>query len=441
MRRQSVILAGLLTALAGGMAVAADPVDIMSLIAQTPPAGPAPAQPAPTPAPPATTIPSAPATAPSTPPTTNQPTTPPGLANQPAVAPVSNTAGTAPQALATAGAGFTPYMMGDLPAASYVRGLVAFPGLVPVVLPPVTVTTPPQIILGPRGNVIAVIPGRTIVLVPARTVFVPGAVTTSVLVPQVGRGDLKIEENESPMPVDRVYVTYNFFDNITRIVGGIPKNDLHRETYGFETTFLDGNASLGVRMNSLQTVGGTTLAGDDFGDLTAIAKLALLSNRETGDVLSVGLAVTAPTGPDAILPDGSRINPTYLQPFVGFIGHAERLFAQGFSSIIVPTDSREATLGTASLGVGYRVYESCDPSAWVRYVTPIVEGHATLAFNHRGFDQPITELSGFPDTFVLTNGLHLGLGNRSNLAVGVAVPLTGPKIFAVEAIVQLNWRF
>jgi len=28
-----------------------------------------------------------------------------------------------------------------------------------------------------------------------------------------------------------------------------------------------------------------------------------------------------------------------------------------------------------------------------------------------------------------------------NLSPGVAVPLSGPKIFNVEAIAQLNWRF
>ena len=31
------------------------------------------------------------------------------------------------------------------------------------------------------------------------------------------------------------------------------------ETYGFELTYLGGNASVGLRMNSLQTTGGSTL--------------------------------------------------------------------------------------------------------------------------------------------------------------------------------------
>jgi hypothetical protein len=439
MRRLALAIIGLVVAVGWHPAAAADP-ELFRLVEQAPPTSPAPAALQP-PSTSPTTPPARPSGTPAAPPTATPPAAPPGVTNQPTLAPVSNTAGTAPQGLATAGAGFTPYMMGDLPAASYVRGLVNYPAFVPVFLPPVTVTTPAQFILGARGRVIAFIPATTVVLAPARTVIVPARVTAPVLAPQVGRGDLKIEENESPLPVDRVFVTYNFFDNITRPIPGIPKTDLHRETYGFETTLLDGNASVGVRMNSLQTTDPTSLAGADFGDVTVIGKLALLNDRDSGDVVSVGVAVTAPTGPDAILPDGSRLNPTYLQPFVGFIGNWDRLFTQGFSSAIVPTDSREATLGTASLGVGYRVYKACDPCALINYVTPIVEGHATVAFNHRGLDQPITVLDGFPDTFVLTNGLHIGFAGRSNLALGVAVPLTGPKIFTVEAIAQLNWRF
>jgi hypothetical protein len=154
-------------------------------------------------------------------------------------------------------------------------------------------------------------------------------------------------------------------------------------------------------------------------------------------VLSGGLAVSAPTGPDAILLDGSRLNPVLLQPFAGFIRNWDRLYSQGFSSMIVPTDADDVLLATSSLGVGYRVYTASDPSARLSYLTPFVEGHATIPVNHRGLSQ---DLAGFPDTVVLTNGVHMGLG-RANLALGVAVPVTGPRLFDVQAIAQLNWRF
>jgi hypothetical protein len=410
---------GLSVGLATGAAIAAEPVDILPLLVQ-PPAPPTtpPAPPRPAPPPPSTT--------------------PPGVTNPPALAPVTNTVGAAPQSLASSGAGFTPYMMGDLPATSYVRGMICFPALVPVVIPPVTVTIPQQIIRNSDGLITAIIPAHTAVVTPGRTIVEPSTVCRDILIPQVDRGAVKIEENESPRPMDRAYVTYDYFNNVTRAFPGVPGSDLHRETYGFEWTFLNGDASIGLRMNSLQTTGDSTFASSDFGDLTVITKFALINNRETGDVLSVGLAVTAPTGPDAVLPDGTRLNPTLLQPYSGFIYNWERLYAQGFSSLIIPTDSRDALLTTSSLAFGYWLYRGTDPGALLSYVTPVIEGHSTIALSHRGLNQA---LIGFPDTFVLTNGVHLGLGQRSNLALGVAVPLTGPKIFGIEAIAQLNWQF
>lgn len=424
MRPRVLAFVALSAALTSGPLAAAELADLLPSIEQLPPV----------------TAPTPPPTPPATRPTTPPSPIPPGLASPPTLAPVTNTAGTAPQSLASSGAGFTPYMMGDLPSSSFIQGQVCFPGQVTTFVPPVTVTIPAHRVIVGDGQVV-IVPAQTIVVRPAQTIVQPGTVCRNILIPQVGRGDIKIEENESPRPVDRVYVTYNYFNDVTHAFPGVPASDLHRETYGFELTFLDGNASVGLRMNSLQTTGDSTFAGGDFGDLTAIFKYALINDRATGNVLSVGLAVTAPTGPDAILLDGSRINPTYLQPFAGFIYNWDQFYTQNFTSVIVPTDSRDVLLGTSSLGVGYWLYRATDPTALVTYVTPVVEGHVTVPFNHRGLDNSTAAIVGFPDTLVLTNGLHVGLGAHSNLALGVAVPLTGPKIFNVEGIAQLNWRF
>jgi hypothetical protein len=329
-----------------------------------------------------------------------------------------------PQTFAAAAPGVTPYMIGDLPAGSYARSLLfvtapaAF-GLAAVQPPPTRNNPNPPPILVPR-------------LVP------PQVVGLVAPIPQVGRGAFKIDENESPRPVDRVFLTYNYFDGVGRSIPGFPGFNLHRETYGFETTFLDGDASVGLRMNSLQLSGDGNL-GSGFGDLTAITKYALVNNRATGDVLSAGLAVTAPTGRDAVLLDGSRLNPVLLQPYTGFIYNLQHFYLHGFSSLVIPTDGRDVLLSTESLGVGYRMYQADDPgNALLTYVIPTIEGHATIPLNHHGLDSvPV----GFPDTFVLTNGVHIGLGRRSNLTLGVAVPLTGPRPFDAEGIVQLNVRF
>ena len=42
----------------------------------------------------------------------------------------------------------------------------------------------------------------------------------------------KVAENESPLPTDRLFVTYNFY---SRVLG---TQDIHRETLGVEKTFL-----------------------------------------------------------------------------------------------------------------------------------------------------------------------------------------------------------
>jgi hypothetical protein len=37
--------------------------------------------------------------------------------------------------------------------------------------------------------------------------------------------------------------------------------------------------------------------------------------------------------------------------------------------------------------------------------------------------------------------VQIGLFGPSTLTLGVGTPVTGPRLFNVEAIAQLNWRF
>lgn len=354
---------------------------------------------------------------PITPPPTS-PTTPPLT-----TAPVASNLGQGPQSSTFAGAGFVPFMMGDLGAGSYVKGLFSFPTLVRtdvVVTPPPSSGNP-----NPRPQI--------------QTIVRPGQEYRVALLPQVARGGVNIDENESPRPVDRVFFTYNYFNNIGNAVPTLPQYDLHREMYGFELTYWGGDASIGLRMNSLQTTGNSSLASGDFGDLTVISKFALINNRDTNNVLSVGLAVTAPTGPTAHIFGDGDLNSVLLQPWGGFIYNFENAYVQGFSSLIIPTDSRDVSLANNAIGAGYWLYRSCDPSSFVSFVAPIVEGHWIASLNHQGLDSsPV----GFPsDVVVITSGVHIGLGRSANLALGAAVPVTGPKVFDIEALAQLNWKF
>jgi hypothetical protein len=245
-----------------------------------------------------------------------------------------------------------------------------------------------------------------------------------VHVPIVSRGSFKISENESPRPQDRFYFGYNYFADVS--IPGSSDFQLHRETFGFEKTFLDGSASFGMRLPVIQQ--GGSFGSDDVADLSFILKYAFYDDRATGNLLSGGLVVTAPTGPSITLDDGSSLHSTLLQPYLGWIWARDRFYTLGFAEVVVPTDSRDVTFGAVDTGIGYRVSD---------LFIPTFEAHVNTAFNHRGFeDSPI----GFADSVVLTSGFHSIIG-RALFTLGVAVPVTGPRVYDVEAIAQFNFRF
>jgi hypothetical protein len=212
---------------------------------------------------------------------------------------------------------------------------------------------------------------------------------------------------------------------------------LHQEVIGFEKTFLDGYASFGLRAPIFQIQGDGSLGRSDFGDLSILAKYAWINNTKTGDVLSTGLVVTVPTGPDFNLPDGSSLHAVILQPYVGGILTLDRIYLHGFASLAVPTDSRDAVLLFNDLGIGYRLYQSRD-TAVLSSVTPTTEIHINTPLNHRGSQN--TGVAAL-DEVVITFGVHLGLFKDSQLTLGAATPVTGPLPFDVEAFAQFNWRF
>jgi hypothetical protein len=234
--------------------------------------------------------------------------------------------------------------------------------------------------------------------------------------------------------MDRIYAAYNFFYDInssTNFTGST--TNVHREIGGIEKTFLDGRASIGVRLPGVQVVGDPTLRRNGFGNITSIIKYAFYDDRETYNLMSVGLNVTAPTGAN-FLPRGvPDINPVVLQPWLGGIYNRGDFFVHGFSSIAVPLDERDVTLLFNDLGVGYFLFRN--PDGFVSFLAPTIETHVTTPLNNRGlFRDPI----GGIDIVTMTYGTTVGLGGCAWLNLGVGHPVTGPRPFALEALVQLN---
>ena len=186
-----------------------------------------------------------------------------------------------------------------------------------------------------------------------------------------------------------MFFNYNYYNNIGTGGGlGVGDVNAHREVFGFEKTFLDGNASIGLRAPLFQTTGDSSFKRSDFGDLSVVFKYAFINDCQTGDVLSGGLVVTVPTGePGLPTLDGGSIHDVLLQPWVGGFLACDRMFFQGFSSVVVPTDSRDVTLMLNDIGFGYYLHKG-EADSFLTAIIPVTELHVTTPLNHRGVGKP-----------------------------------------------------
>jgi len=255
----------------------------------------------------------------------------------------------------------------------------------------------------------------------------------------------KIGEDESPRPLDRVFFTFNYWGNETPAQfqkQGIGQVDFYTERVGFEKTFLDGNASIGLRLpiNTADADAGATIPASSstaLGNLDIILKYALINDRTTGNVLSAGVMVTAPTGPGtfagfnpANVPIPAYARDTLLQPYLGGIYNWSNFYLHGFSSVVLPTDANDTYLMFNDLGVGYWLYRG---SGFISSVAATGEVHINTPLTNVG--HPIV------DSVDLTQGLVFELRHRAWFTVGVAENVTRPETFGIEGIAQLNFRF
>jgi hypothetical protein len=306
-----------------------------------------------------------------------------------------------------------------------------FPGLIGRIQVPTTTTiTTTQTTIDPFTEQ-PVTTTTTTTVTTIKTKFVPLLNTVSI----------KLADNESPKPADRAYVTYNFFDNIIGSLNGsdFASTNMHREVFGFEKTYLDGNVSLGFRFPFVQeTADGS---GDSqFGDLTVILKYAFINDASTGNVLSGGLLLAVPTGKSFDVPDGGSVNPVFFEPWVGFLVNRADFFIQGFFEIAVPTDSRSVIIANSDVGIGYWVYRNEKTDALLSRAAPTVELHVHDPLDHR-YSSTSTDPIFLPDEVNLTAGGVFVFRNGSQLGLAACTPLAGPKPFTFEALASLNVKF
>lgn len=247
-----------------------------------------------------------------------------------------------------------------------------------------------------------------------------------------------ITDNDSPRPTDRVYFGYNYYSGMGSALnsgfGGINEN---REMFGFEKTFLDGNASFGMRMPFIQYNGPIGTSSQTAGDLSLLFKYAFINDPNTGNVLSAGLVITTPTSATGgVLSDGTTVPHSVLfQPWAGFVRMFDRAYLEGITDLIVPTNGRDTVLFTNSLATGYWLYQNFDDRL-LNGIIPTLEFHVHTPLNNRSPDGLVY----VPDEVNLTTGIHFRFP-RATLTGAVSFPLIGPRPYNMETIVNLNFWF
>jgi hypothetical protein len=178
------------------------------------------------------------------------------------------------------------------------------------------------------------------------------------------------------------------------------------------------------------------------GNLDIYAKYVLKENPQTGSLISVGLLVSAPTGPGrfAGAPYVFGLNDVTFQPFLGYICNSGNLYFQGFSGFYFPTILGDTTLMYNDVGVGYFLLRSDDPSAWVSAVAPSFEVHVNTPFTHTNWHDRF-DVAAIPTVVSLTWGLNIQFQRSALLTCGYILPVTNPQPFTGEFAMLLNIYF
>lgn len=306
-----------------------------------------------------------------------------------------------------------------------------------------------------------------------------GTTWTYVGVPYVGPnpaaaggtvGRSKWGENVSPIPQDRVFLNYSYFNNVPISANGV---DVNRFTPGFEKTFNDGNMSFEMRMPFASTAdstfgfdGSVDSSEFEWGDLTIFLK-ALLYNDCTF-AMSAGLGFSFPThdpfviATPAIGQTNVKVdnNAIHILPFVGTLWTpTENFYVQSYVQIDADMNGNnvyfDSTPGTAGrlqdstflffdVTFGYWLYHN--PCGNVRGIVPVAEFHWNRSLGRADSvaDGTWQVGAGEDDISILNTVLGVNVLLHDNVVVqaGYGFPLAGADDqFDGELRLTLNWFF
>ncbi len=274
----------------------------------------------------------------------------------------------------------------------------------------------------------------------------------TVTVDTVGR--TKVSDDNSPLPRDRVFFDYDYFNRVPLTPAG---QDVHRYTPGFEKTFFDQMASIEVRMpfaatlDSDQTLGATqNMRNAEFGNLHVTLKGLLYATPCLH--VAAGLGIDIPTADDTQLFVNNREflrvrnEAVVLTPYIAYlVTPNDRLFFQnwlafdlltnGNSVILLPGNVESANVGRLNdqnvlqidAQLGYWLYKAEDHCAWVTALAPFVELHYNSSINDADGVQfsrfSLAPRSGHFDELNLSTGVVAQFGDNCTLSLGAAFPL------------------
>jgi hypothetical protein len=152
----------------------------------------------------------------------------------------------------------------------------------------------------------------------------------------------------------------------------------------------------------------------------------------------VGLVLTLPTGEKAF-EGGQKIHSTVWQPWWGVTSNlGNDCYFQAFNSLAIPATRDDAVILFVDAAVGYWAYRGGSGGCCTGIV-PTSEIHFNWPWSHRGLENSNDPIR-VPTSVDLTEGVHILFGHAS-LGLGVSFSVTGPRLYDVEGIAQLNVQF
>ena len=291
---------------------------------------------------------------------------------------------------------------------------------------------------------------------------------------------VKISDNNSPMPRDRIFYSYNHFANALPLFEQFAMTgamDVDRHVPGFEKTFWDGLASFELRtpvaytQNSRVFLNGVGPAKNtEFGNIAAAFKFLLWQNDELA--IAAGTGVNVPSADDAQLyQTGDRLltvknEAVHIMPYVGFLWRPTNLtYIQSFVQVDVDANGNpviddsgvqagvlnDQTLLYFDISAGFWLFYNPEAS-FLTGITPMAEFHYTTTLQ----DADIVIASTSAGTIGLGNvfnqlsipnvtvGTHFWIGPNSVFTVAAAFPLADREYnrqFDAEVIAQFNRFF